>query len=255
MTIAEYLQNPFGKGSAFGYNKQIVLNLNKELESLQEKIKCKIYRYRDTVVYHVVIPSTKKDDVTYDVIIEVETRKLHEGAATVDNLDFKCFSNCPSFIFTYANVFRRYKMLCEWLLDKYNEEVRTNAPNVRNRYGVIGVERSLYLAMKYIHFKGLTRNATYINTGIKVTNRNEIIKGVRTQEEIMEKVREKVKPTDQPKLPEVPQKKQEAPIPGHRRSPKPKNATPSTKGTKSVHTISSTKKTKTSKTTKSTKKK
>lgn len=251
MTIAEYLQNPYGKGSAFGYNKQLVLNLNKEFETLVEKITFRIYRYRDSVIYHVVIPSTKKDDVSYDVIIEVDTKRLHEGAATVDNLDFKCFSNCPSFIFTYAHVFRKYKMLCEWLLDKYNEEVRKNAPEVRNRFNVIGVERSLYLAMKFIHFKGLTRNATYINTGVKITNRNEVEKKVRTQEEIMEKVRAKVKPTDQPKIPDPKQQGyQKATSTRH-----PKNATPSTKGVTSTHSVKSTKKTKTSKTTKSTKKK
>ncbi len=250
MTISEYLQNPFGKGSAFGYNKQLVVNLNKEFETLVEKITYKIYRYRDSVIYHVVIPSTKKDDVSYDVIIEVETKRLHEGAATVDNLDFKCFSNCPSFIFTYAHVFRKYKMLCEWLLDKYNEEVRKNAPEVRNRFNVIGVERSLYLAMKFIHFRGLTRNATYINTGVKITNRNDVASKVRTQEEIMEKVRAKVKPIDEKKLPA---KKPEGSKPTGTRHPK--NATPSTKGVKSVHSVQSTKKTKTSKTTKSTKKK
>lgn len=254
MTIAEYLENPYGKGSAFGYNKQLVLNLDKEFETLKEKISYKIYRFRDNVIYHVVIPSTKKEEVTYDVIIEVQTSRLHEGAGVLDNLDFKCFSNCPSFIFTYANVFRRYRMLCEWLVEKYSEEVRKNAPSVRNRFNVIGVERSLYLAMKFIHFKGLTRITTYLNTGVKLSNRNEVIKNVRTQEEIMEKVRAKVKPTEEPK--NAPAEKK-APDPSTLKNTrkKPSNATPSTKGSKSVHAIAKTKKTKTSKTTKSTKKK
>lgn len=251
MTIAEYLQNPYGKGSAFGYNKQKVLDLNKELESLADKMTYKIYRYRDTVVYHVVIPSTKNENVTYDVIIEVETKRQHEGSATIDNLDFKAFSNCPSFIFTYAHVFRKYKMLCEWLLDKYNEEVRKNAPEIRNRFNVIGVERSLYLAMKFIHFKGLTRNTTFINTGVKVTNRNEIAKNVRTQAEVMEKVKAKVKP-DPNKVPLAkggePEKAKIQP------ARKPQNPTPSTKEVKSVGKGKSTKRTKTVKSSKKTKK-
>ena len=60
MTIGEYLQNPYGKGSAFSSSSKQKDDLDNQFKDLSEKIGSKIYRYRDFVIYHVIIPSTKK---------------------------------------------------------------------------------------------------------------------------------------------------------------------------------------------------
>ena len=192
MTIGEYLKNPYGKGSSFASSNKQKEDLDNQFVELSEKILSKIYRYRDFVIYHIIIPSTKKDNVSYDVIIEVETKNLHEGAANLEDLNFKAFSNCPSFIFTYAHVFRGNGMLCDWLLQKYNKEVRTKPPVQRNQYGIVGLERSIYLALKHIHTTGKTKFGVYQTTGKKITGRTEIIDSVRSQQQIMDKVREKI---------------------------------------------------------------
>lgn len=192
MTIGEYLKNPYGKGSSFASSNKQKEDLDKQFVELSEKIASKIYRYRDFVIYHVVIPSTKKDHVNYDVVVEVETKNLHEGAATLEDLNFKVFSNCPSFIFTYAHVFRGNGLLCDWLLPKYNKEVRVKPPTQRNQYGIVGLERSVYLALKHLHASGKTRFGVYQTTGKKISGRTEIINSVRSQQQIMDKVREKI---------------------------------------------------------------
>lgn len=192
MTIGEYLKNPYGKGSSFASSSKQKEDLDNQFKEISEKIISKIYRYRDFVIYHVIIPSTKKDTVNYDVIIEVETKNLHEGAATLEDLDFKVFSNCPSFIFTYAHVFRGNGLLCEWLLPKYNKEVRTKPPTQRNQYGIVGLERSIYLALKHIRATGKTKFGVYQTSGKKISGRTEIINSVRSQQQIMDKVREKI---------------------------------------------------------------
>lgn len=192
MTIGEYLKNPYGKGSSFASSNKQKEDLDKQFVELSEKIASKIYRYRDFVIYHVVIPSTKKDHVNYDVVVEVETKNLHEGAATLEDLNFKVFSNCPSFIFTYAHVFRGNGLLCDWLLPKYNKEVRVKPPTQRNQYGIVGLERSVYLALKHLHASGKTKFGVYQTTGKKISGRTEIINSVRSQQQIMDKVREKI---------------------------------------------------------------
>ncbi len=193
MTIKEYLVNPYGKGSAFsGISKQQEA-VDAQYKDLEASIGVKIYRFRAYIIYHVVIPSTKKDTVNYDVIIEVDTKDIKPGAASLEDLDFKVFSNCPSFIFTYANAFHNNGMLCEWLLQKYSSEVRKNASVQRNKYGIIGFERSIYLALKYLHSTGKTRYGVYQTSGRKVNSRTEIINAVRSQQQIMDKVKEKVK--------------------------------------------------------------
>ena len=83
-------------------------------------------------------------------------------------------------------------MMCEWLLPKYNKEVRTKAPVKRNQYGIVGLERSIYLALKHLHVSGKTKFGVYQTAGKKVNGRNEIINSVRTQQQIMDKVREKI---------------------------------------------------------------
>ena len=194
MTIAEYLKNPYGKGAAFTQSSKQKEELEKQLEELDSKFIARIYRYRDFVIYHVVVPSVKKDYISYDVVIEVETKRLTAEAVTLEGLEFKVFSNCPSFIFTYANVFRNNGMLCEWLLPKYNKEVRTKAPVQRNAYGIVGLERSLYLAMKYLHKHSYFKNGIYQTVGKKINGRTEIINSIRTQNQILERSKIKVTP-------------------------------------------------------------
>ena len=246
MTIAEYLQNPYGKGSAFSSSSKQKDDLDKQFKQISEKIISKIYRYRDFVIYHVIVPSTKKDFVNYDVVIEVETKKLHEGAANLEGLEFKVFSNCPSFIFTYAHVFRGSGMLCDWLLPKYNKEVRTKAPVKRNQYGIVGLERSVYLALKHLHASGKTHFGVYQTAGKKVHGRNEIINAVRTQQQIMDRVKEKI-PAH--KDPSAFSPKTIATNP-HANKDRTTRTTVFTKSVKNIKNGKTTKSTKTSKTTK-----
>lgn len=192
MTIREYLKNPYGKGSAFSNSTKQKEELDKQFIEISKDILSRIYRYRDFVIYHVVIPSTKKDSVKYDVVVEVEAKNLSDSATDIEDIPFKVFSNCPSFIFTHAHVFRTNNLLCEWLVPKYNKEVRTNAPSERNPYGIVGLERSIYLAFKHLHSSGQTKVSVYKTTGKKVSGRTEIINSVRTQQQIMDKVREKI---------------------------------------------------------------
>ena len=248
MTIGEYLQNPYGRGSAFSPSSKQREDLETQLKEIFNQISTSIYRYRDFVIYHIVIPSTKKDnDGSYDVIIEVETKNLHAGDATLEHIPFKAFSNCPSFIFTYANAFRTRGMLCEWLLPKYSKEVRTKPSTQRNQYGIIGLERSLYLALRYIHITGKTSVGVYQTTGKKITNRNEIINTVRTQEQIMEKAKAKISIDKKTEIESKPKTVSHS-------SRKPSNPIKVTANVKTSKTTKTNKTTKTQKTIKSIKK-
>lgn len=253
MTIGEYLKNPYGKGSSFASSNKQKDDLDKEFKDFSEKIHSKIYRYRDFVIYHVIIPSTKKEFVNYDVVIEVETKNLHEGAATLEDLEFKVFSNCPSFIFTYANVFRSNGMICDWLLPKYNKEVRTKPPVQRNQYGIVGLERSIYLALKHLHSTGKTKFGVYQTSGKKISGRTEIINSVRTQQQIMDKVREKI-PLEKTKTTTIAGKEESAfskrSDAGTGNKLSKSRTTPFTKSIKNIKDVKTTKSTKHAKKTK-----
>ena len=196
MTINEYLQNPYGKGSSFSNSKAQIENLEKEYAEYSNKFACKIYKHQNNIIFHVIVPSVKKDYITYDVILEMNYDKKTSAAVDANNLEFKCFSNCPSFIFTYANAFRQKDLLCKWLENKYRKEVKKNTANIKNQYGIIGLERSLYLACLYLKKAMRTRDDVIITTSKKVTSYSAIANGVRTQDEIMEKHKMKVNPAE-----------------------------------------------------------
>ena len=196
MTINEYLQNPYGKGSSFSNVTPQKEKLEAEYNQYSNKFACKIYKHQNNVIFHVIVPSVKKDYITYDVILEMNYDKKTSGAVDVNNLEFKCFSNCPSFIFTYANAFRQRDLLCKWLENNYRKEVKKNTANVKNQYGIIGLERSLYLACLYLKKAMRTRNEVIDTTCKKVSNYATIANGVRTQDEIMEKHKMKISAED-----------------------------------------------------------
>lgn len=193
MNINEYLQNPYGKGSSFSNSTNQKENLEKEYNEYANKFACKIYKHQNNIIYHVIVPSVKKDFISYDVVLEMRGSKSNE-AVDAASLEFKCFSNCPSFIFTYANAFKQRNLLCTWLENKYKKEVKTNTANIKNQYGIIGLERSLYLACLYLKKTGKTRNEVILTTAKKVTSYKSIADGIRSQDEIMEKSKIKIDP-------------------------------------------------------------
>ena len=196
MTINDYLQNPYGKGSSFSNISKQKEDLEAQYSQYSNKFACKIYQHQKNVIFHVIVPSVKKDFVTYDVVLEMNLGDKTAEAIDVNNIEFKCFSNCPSFIFTYANAFRQKGLLCHWLENKYRKEVKKNTANIKNQYGIIGLERSLYLACLYLKKAGRTRADIITTLGKKVTSYSMIANGIRTQDEIMEKTKMKIKPED-----------------------------------------------------------
>ena len=196
MTINDYLQNPYGKGSSFSNISKQKEDLEAQYSQYSNKFACKIYQHQKNVIFHVIVPSVKKDFVTYDVVLEMNLGDKTAEAIDVNNLEFKCFSNCPSFIFTYANAFRQKGLLCHWLENKYRKEVKKNTANIKNQYGIIGLERSLYLACLYLKKTGRTRADIITTNSKKVSNYSTISNGIRTQDEIMEKTKLKINPED-----------------------------------------------------------
>lgn len=193
MTVLEYLTNPYGKGSAFGNVSTQKQALDKQYFELQNKMIHKIFFYRNRAIYHVIVPSHGRNEkVTYDVILEIPFPEDTKSAISLENFEFQVFSNCPSFIFTYAHVFRTKGMLCNWLVDKYSMDVRRKLPLRTNQYQMIGFERSLYLAFKYLKEHGQLLASTVRNSPIKPHSYNEIAREVRTQEQILQSTKNKI---------------------------------------------------------------
>lgn len=184
--IGEYLKNPYGKGVAGNFTP-LKENYLKSYEKLNSKILCAIYKYRNSVIYHLNIPSDTTEDVSYDVVLEFDSSRLVNNSTSIMETNMKVFTNVPSFIYTYANVFYKHKLICKWLLDKYSKETLKHMPEVRNQFKVIGPEKYLYMAMYYIKDKGLERLNVISTIGKDIYDLYSISKYIRTEQEILQK--------------------------------------------------------------------
>lgn len=151
MTPSEYIQNPMGKGSAIIPNTEAKAKLNTEFEKVRYKIKCTCYILDNHLaIYSYLIPSISRSEVSYNVLLQFDLSVAEEkGFDRVDNLPFLVYSNCPSFIYTYARAFDERGLLIPWIKKKYEKKALTES-KIRNTYGIIGYEKSLYIAIRYL---------------------------------------------------------------------------------------------------------
>ena len=238
MTLNEYMSNPMGKGTSIGLS-EIKNNLDLEYTELKSGMTLTIYRIaEETLFYLVTVPSRHAKNLSYQVLFQFDIHMVPDEFKDVRQLTFSCFSNCPSFSYTYAKVFDEKGMLCTWLKTKYDKKVFKSEPETRNSQKLISYERSMYLAAKFISNSGKSKIEYAKVIGLPVKNHSMIASKINEQQYIEDKYnaatkepeKKKVFSANKPKL----QNK-------HTNS----STTGTTNYTKSTSKISSTKKTKT----------
>lgn len=160
------------------------------------------------------------------------------------------FSNCPSFVFGHAYQVHKSGNLCDWLSKKYDKRCLTQEPDEKH-LPKFKAERTIYLALLYIHSNNLDDESTYKTVGKKVDSRREIVDSVRSQLEIMNHIKEKIQiDRKQKELDKIKEPKEEE----SEKIEKPKNGVKTTKSTKTVKSVSKVKSVKKVKTVKNVKK-
>lgn len=149
------MDNPMGKGSTAIANRGLIKsNLDQRYNSLIEKhknFKCDKFFDGQHFYFHLLIPSESERNNKYDVVIELsDPLGDFSKDITLNRYVMRVFSNCPSFVFTYAYVFNKYGMLIEPLKVKYTDIIFDNQPNIKNPGEIINFEKSIYFACKYL---------------------------------------------------------------------------------------------------------
>lgn len=177
MNMAEYMQNPLGKGASVLMLSSTRKMLDEEYAKIVQTISHTWYMLNDKYyIAHVKIPSKSADKLMYDVLIEIDITSIPKQATIINNSKCRVFSNCPSFVFTYAYVFDKNKDIIPWTKKKYNKKVFESGPVQRNPVEMRNYERSLYFAIKYItsngrNYKaGINLNVTRIRSHLQILN-------------------------------------------------------------------------------------
>ena len=177
MNMTEYMQNPLGKGASVLMLSSTRKMLDEKKKKIVQQIIHKWFMLNDKYyIAHIKIPSKSADKLMYDVLIEIDISSIPKQSTVINNSKCRVFSNCPSFVFTYAYVFDKNKDIIPWTKKKYNKKVFDLNPTQRNPIEMRNYERSIYFAIKYItsngrNYKaGINLNVTRIRSHLQILN-------------------------------------------------------------------------------------
>lgn len=181
VTVGDYLSNPYGKGTAAFSTSHMRDTVNQELaHDYPEPITYQIYSTkRDDITIHCKMPSRTKRGVHYDVVFQINiSMKADNTRQGIGKYPFKCFSNSPSFYYTFARAFRDQDMICDWLWKKYDRKVRWHDPITRNPQKIVGYERTVYTCLWKVYQDLRGRNVRDIYNKAIVKGYRDIAKEV-----------------------------------------------------------------------------
>ena len=191
MDIRQYLDNPMGKGAIIQGKQLIIDDLNKRFDKLKtdKEFKCDIFKDGNTYIFHVKVPSESERDNDYDVVIEFNPiDKTSLADESIINYNVRFFSNCPSFIFTYAYAYNEKNLFIDYLKKKLDDIVFKSAPTTKNPTNMVNFEKSIYFACKYL-VEDKNLNKTFLKSFIQRFKKRDFIHSIRTQAEIMQEIK------------------------------------------------------------------
>ena len=202
MTINQYISNPFGKGAAASSLRVVKTEYDARYEALldiHEQFHTHIYKHRNSYYFHVLVPSETTKELFYDVVIKID--RVPSAQSNFLNWPMKAISNSPSFVFTFANTFKRNRMIIDELKSVIPSKTITDPAKVRNPNRLLGLEKSIYFACKYI--KETISNINDVESFASDLNLKSLLKEIKEFDDVM-----KIKEIDQKKKSE--EKKRQA---------------------------------------------
>lgn len=187
MTFGEYLTNPYGRGVGVAPTSMIRDNVSRALSTeYPSPMTHEIYKTKDRqLIFHCHLPSRTKQNIFYDVIIQLDLSAVDDNTRIgINSCPFRCFSNSPSFYYTYAKVFEEKDLFCTWLKRKYDRKVMRKAPVTRNPSQIVGYERTVYTCMYVLLGQYRMKAAVDLYAKASQTSLKQLASIVHTQEEI-----------------------------------------------------------------------
>lgn len=190
VNFKDFIVTPYGKGVTAINNRALRQELETRYRGLDKYGKSvkvdKVYKHNDSYYIHILIPSESERQNFYDVVVKFIPNNLTKSTKPrfIFNYDMELFSNCPSFTYTFAHVYKKFGIICDELIGKYDDEVFKNKPEIKNPYFVINYDKSIYFALYF-----LDRNMSYLTvSNLEYLSRSNdlknLIKNVRTTQEI-----------------------------------------------------------------------
>lgn len=187
-TLREFIDNPMGKGSTAIPNRQLIKDdLIRRYNELikKKKIEFTVYRDKDEYYFHFLIPSESERENTYDVVLHfTQGEENFKFDNFLNRYYVKFFSNCPSFIYTYAFAFNMYGWFIEDFSGKYHDEVLEQDPITRNPGEIVSYEKSIFFACHHLMQNNKYLNKMILNPICKPYDPKVLYDKIRTDDKI-----------------------------------------------------------------------
>ena len=147
-----------------------------------------VYKIGNSYFLHLLIPSESERTNTYDVVIEFYDDKNElKYEPTINKYPVRFFSNCPSFVFTYAYAYNTNNLLIKPLSDKFNDLVLSQKPKIKNPSQITNIDKSLFFALLFLlnnlHYQ---YKSVYESTRFELSNDiNQLHESIRNTDEIL----------------------------------------------------------------------
>jgi hypothetical protein len=195
MTLREFYKNPMGKNGVETLTtnaSSYVFKLRYEgvINRLKKKMPVKIYTESETsFYYHFLVPSDTRN-MNYDVVIHFyeNVENPDDTHMSLKDWNVEFFSNCPSFVFTYAFVYKHYGYFIPFLSDKLGKIVLNNKPVTKNPSMTLLWDKSIFYAIHHIMLHTQYSQRYMAKRNAIPFNPNELFGTIRTFEQIMSEI-------------------------------------------------------------------
>lgn len=161
-TFDSFMDNPIGVKGIHPQNKMVELaKLTSYLKEINNGVIFSAFKLDTTIYLKFKIPTDYIEDehrkFYYDVVMEF-IRPLRFNPILNDNLKryhVRFFSNMPSFAFNYGYVLNDNDLIIDILKPKLGEGILNHEPEVKNKEGTFGYEKSTYTMGLYINDNSL----------------------------------------------------------------------------------------------------
>lgn len=171
MTLEQYILNPMGKdNSVLNVSTRNIIGLQYRQKFdnilLREKGKIEYHLYRDQKnnIYwaHIKVPSETVEKFYYDIVFKFTANEDTKSAGSdLFKWNVNFYSNDPSFVFTYAHVFRDNKLFIEELKSKMSKEALRKEAKEKNPGNNVGYVKTIYFAYLLMENRKLNKKIRF----------------------------------------------------------------------------------------------
>lgn len=199
VTLKDFKNNPFGKGVTAFNNSSVKESLENRYNGLitnGKKVEVAgVYLHKGDYYIHLLIPSESERPNNYDVVVRLRKDGILNTSQFLSTSTVQFFSNCPSFTYSFAWVYKQHGLLIPDLIEKFDNIDFKKEPEVRNPYGVVNYDKSIFFAchfllsnMRYLnkaHLEALSRKTNITNLYDKVRICSKIEFEIKKETEIL----------------------------------------------------------------------